>query len=483
MLLLDVSSFEFIQFLKIVLWVCVPLMILSMLVVTYWHYRNKRKGSLAEDATAGHELVPARALSVDKKKDEPLFKNYRHILNTQEKTIAVNTEIKNSSHLHSSTSNGKKHMDNTSQENQNNISLQEQVKKYELKIAQLNQAIEFMEAGNTTTATNKVVKEKNVEIERLKAVIEQLQKEFYLLDQQKSSNANETQKLEQQVKELQESARHATTESRDVQLGFQQQIENKEKQFFDEKDRLTEQLRSLNEVQKKLEEENKQLLDQIQQKRFTEGTNDQRVEELQKQIAKLEEELRSSGSGSPDVNYLQDMLKERNLQIDFLQNQLDHRIKSFHQLEQQVYDLQHSLNLHREEIKQRLEKEKEFNHLLQQKEENIQQLNSQFGQHTAEREELLKLHSANLDRIKEFEQSEFEWNRQRELLQQEIEQHKNLLDELHPQLERSLEHVRFLETTIERKQSLLSNLHQQLKNAIESEEGNKKFTEALEEYP
>ena len=141
------------------------------------------------------------------------------------------------------------------------------------------------------------------------------------------------------------------------------------------------------------------------------------------------------------------------------------------------------MNLLRQEIKQRLEKEKEFNHILHQKEENIRQLNSQFGQHTAEREELLKKHSTNLDRIKEFEQSESEWNRQRELLQQEIEQHKNLLDELHPQLERSLEHVRFLENTIERKQSLLSNLHQQLKNAIENEETNKKFTEALEEYP
>jgi len=95
----------------------------------------------------------------------------------------------------------------------------------------------------------------------------------------------------------------------------------------------------------------------------------------------------------------------------------------------------------------------------------------------------LRSHSANLDRLKEFEQAASEWNRQKELLQQEVEQHKNLLDELHPQLERSLEHVRFLETTIERKQNLLSNLHEQLKNAMESEETTKKFTEALEEFP
>ncbi len=481
MLLLNITSFEFVQFLKIVMWVCVPMMILSMLIVTYWHYRNKRKTALSESQTDASEIPGELYLSkiLTEKKDEPLFRNYKHILNKPERSLAINSELNKGSHFYSSTPNGSKVMENTS-----NINLHEQVKKYELKIAQLNQAIEFMEVNSNNPEANKLVREKGLEIQRLQSVIEQLQKELYLLDQQNSSKANEVQKLEHKVKELQESAKLATTDARDVHLNYHQEIENKEKEFFDEKDRLTEQLRSLHEVQKKLEDENKQLLEKVQQNRFSDApTADHRVEELQAQLARAQEELQSNRSNSPDVNYLQDLLREKSLHIDFLQNQLDHRIRSFHQVEQQVYDLQHSINLHKEELKQRIEKEKDFHLSIQQKEENLQQLQMQFGQHVEEREQLLKSHSETQNRLNEWEQSALEWNRQRELLQQEVEQHKNLLDELHPQLEKTLEQVRFLEDTIERKQSLLSNLHQQLKLAIEADEANKKIQEAIEEYP
>src|SRR4030095_4122308 len=106
MILLEISSFEFVQFLKIVMWVCVPLMIVSMLVVTYWHYRNKRKAALSENTNEGNErlneLLRSAVLSAKKKKEDPLFKNYKHILNTSEKSMALDHELGTTSKFYSS---------------------------------------------------------------------------------------------------------------------------------------------------------------------------------------------------------------------------------------------------------------------------------------------------------------------------------------------------------------------------------------------
>ena len=59
MSLLVVTSFEFLQFLKIVMWITIPLIIISMLMVTFWHYRRKKKEALVDDP-AVRNRSPAR---------------------------------------------------------------------------------------------------------------------------------------------------------------------------------------------------------------------------------------------------------------------------------------------------------------------------------------------------------------------------------------------------------------------------------------
>src|ERR1700729_497119 len=64
--LLSVSLYEFGQFLRILLWVFIPMVIIASLITTYIHYRNKRQQkeqdgqALFSDDHDGHEGPASR---------------------------------------------------------------------------------------------------------------------------------------------------------------------------------------------------------------------------------------------------------------------------------------------------------------------------------------------------------------------------------------------------------------------------------------
>ena len=59
------------------------------------------------------------------------------------------------------------------------------------------------------------------------------------------------------------------------------------------------------------------------------GNYEQQIKEMQSLLNKAEEEKTALKNKITDQTYLQDVLQEKKLQIEFLQNQLEQRIKTF----------------------------------------------------------------------------------------------------------------------------------------------------------
>ncbi len=62
----------------------------------------------------------------------------------------------------------------------------------------------------------------------------------------------------------------------------------------------------------------------------------QRLQLLEQLSAKAEEENNVLKNKINEGEYLQDLAQEKKLQVDFLQQQLEQRIKNFHQLERKA---------------------------------------------------------------------------------------------------------------------------------------------------
>lgn len=114
-----------------------------------------------------------------------------------------------------------------------------------------------------------------------------------------------------------------------------------------EKDELQAGLEQMNRSFKELEEENGSLQDQVSLQTASEG-------EQQSIFARWRDENKSLRDKVAEQQYLQDVLDEKKAQVDFLQNQLEQRIKSQHQGEQKRLqaeaDLEEMKNVHLADI-------------------------------------------------------------------------------------------------------------------------------------
>jgi predicted nucleic acid-binding Zn-ribbon protein len=78
---------------------------------------------------------------------------------------------------------------------------------------------------------------------------------------------------------------------------------------------------------------------------------DQQLSDLQQMITRLKEENTELSHRLAEQDYLQDIVEEKKLQTDFLQNQLEQRIKGYHHIELQVNEWKQAAEHAREENK------------------------------------------------------------------------------------------------------------------------------------
>jgi chromosome segregation ATPase len=110
-------------------------------------------------------------------------------------------------------------------------------------------------------------------------------------------------------------------------------IQKMAEEHADEKKELLNRLEQLDRSYKSLETENESLLEQMEMQNASGDEKSIVVNRWREENDALKEEVK-------DQQYLRDLVEEKKAQIDFLQNQLDQRIRNYHQAEQQRKEMQ-----------------------------------------------------------------------------------------------------------------------------------------------
>jgi chromosome segregation ATPase len=272
MSLLVISLYELKQFLQILLWIALPATLVTVIVTILVHYRRKKQIEVR---------IPDQTDLDQPSETNGLIENgeaYQHMLNLQKKYISE-IEISHQEHSH----------------------LKEDFRKLEKKY------IELIAKNGTQSLSNysspvfqDTFQQKENEILQLKASLLQLEETLRAEREQRKAHSAEVNKLGNLLKDMEMVATKARQVTEDQDQTFSQQLEEtRERQAIERKEWLAEMDR-LNLEMSKQKEDNTRLRDRL-----------------------IEQDS------------AQDVIAEKNVQIGFLQNQLDNRIKHFHHLEYQ----------------------------------------------------------------------------------------------------------------------------------------------------
>ena len=233
----------------------------------------------------------------------------------------------------------------------------------------------------------------------------------------------------------------------DLQQGWQQQVENIKYQHEIEKKELYAELTQLTASFENLEKENFRMRDQL--KAFTEGNAAATIiQSLEDEKAELKQQL-------GEQNYLKDVLEEKRLQINFLQQQLEQRIKNHHLVEQQFRELGIKLMEAREQLEIKQQESKELHNSVHDKEQEITFL-KEVMQSKAESEAQMETI------IKDLKEENSRYSFQ-------AEDKENVISNLNDQLTESNNQKKELEDRLEKNQTLFKSFHKKLSVILEEE--------------
>ncbi len=480
MISLAASFPEFLQFLKIVLWISIPLFLISTGITVFWHYYKRRKETLTDLLGLSPEmslsLEPAAVPSESNHSGGFLFRQHyqQQLQYGREQYVLLEKnfrQVKNNYAALLAGSDG----DGSSSDEPASNAIQKQLKQYELKIVQLQQALDYLQSNaaneENLEKAHALIAEKEQEIKRLQLITEQLNKEIGLLNQQNDSRSQELQKMDQQLRELQETARQATADARELKLSVQDQKEDRDKNHYEENKRLNDQLTQLQESFRKLGEENHHLQVKLQESRLEQGVpgeSEKRVSELQNALIKSEQEILEWKNKLVDAGSLHEIVEEKKSQIDFLQNQLEQRIRSNHQTEKRYQESAVQLIQLREEVsayQQAFDLHQEESNRLQQE---LSRLYGQIEEGTAENRQLKQDLLSKEDSVKNLEAEITKAFKRINDFEEENNRNKSMTFDLEIQLTNAQKHIALLENKLADRQALLNRLHQELGAVIDS---------------
>jgi len=242
-----------------------------------------------------------------------------------------------------------------------------------------------------------------------------------------------------------ESLKHETMETVHTSAA---ELDNIRMQYENEKKELLSELTQLTASYENLEKDNCSLREQV----AAHSNDDTQVSAV---IEKWEQEKAELKKKINEHEYLKDVLEEKKLQITFLQQQLEQRIKNHHLVEQQFRDLGIKLMETREELEINQQSSKEFETSMHEKENEISFLKEMLQSKTdqgAQMESLVKT-------LKD----------QNESISSLLQDNSTLIESLREQLATSNEKKAELEIRLEKSQSYFKGLHRKLTDILEEQ--------------
>jgi DNA repair exonuclease SbcCD ATPase subunit len=231
-----------------------------------------------------------------------------------------------------------------------------------------------------------------------------------------------------------------------------------------EKEELRAKFEQMNQSIKALETENQSLQDQVNMQTSTDDEKAVILTRWKQENVGLREQIAGQ-------QYLNDMLVEKKAQIEFLQNQLENRVKSNHQLEQQrlkaVTELEEERAEHGKTLKT-IESLKNEMLLKQDEADKLQVVLIAREEELSEKQQQL---SSKLDHLTWLENVLQETKQHNEILHASSMDDKNLIALLQEQFSSEQSRVQYLEQKLMANKQLMQRLHKDLSSFVDEENG------------
>ena len=243
---------------------------------------------------------------------------------------------------------------------------------------------------------------------------------------------------------------------------MQEEIQRISNRYSQEKEELLARLQQMNHAYTSLEEENESLSEQLKLQSASAGEEQSILSKWKEENSQLKEKV-------AEQEYIREVLQEKKLQIDFLQNQLEQRIKANHldeyqkkQLHTEINDLK---NLHEEDMQKLETLAKE---LVQKKEdaEKLQVMLTGKEEQLTERQELV---ASKLDHITSLENNLHESKEQNEKLNEFVNVSKGIIADLQEQLVSEQAKLQAAEQKYTTQRQILQRLYNDISQIVEEE--------------
>jgi DNA repair exonuclease SbcCD ATPase subunit len=469
-LLASLEAFKFI--LQIVLWIAIPAILIATGIVYFLHYRKQKKESTMRlkklealnadiSLSATIQSDEMHALPELSYEGEQLLKKYRkEIKSTSAKYDLLKREFgrieEKYMELMASRQAERLQIGNGAKEPLD----YDRIAQYEATIANLEKALQHKHSHTSEANENweEIVKEKEEKLF-------QREQQLYELERELKYYAEESGKLSDQLAALRNEAGDGIEkDAGELEYLLQQRLAETERGYKKEITGLLLQIERSNQEISQLKANRDAYL---QKERLMEAAvpvdgNGIVQNDLLQQLKRLEEEKAQLRSRLTEENYLQDLLQEKNDHINFLQLQLEQRIKNYRSLEHQHIVESEAIKVMDELVKKNEQELARLKEMVKEKDTTIietQGLLEAAHKHTGEQQVQVLAKETELENIRN---QEAQMRQNHALLEVTLVNNNKTIGQLNNQLfEQSLQ-MEELEKKLEVSSQLLIKIYKEL---------------------
>jgi uncharacterized coiled-coil protein SlyX len=477
-MLLNISFEELKDFFTIVLWISIPIVLIASGVAIYLHYRKKKNNPDFGLAYSGPGDMPMSAAMegvsqqnyYDKEEMGALIKKYEqdieyHIETHQQLKHEFNDLEEKYMQLLTKINGGEKsgigggNSDALVKELQRRIALQENT------IEELETALSANQMDEISAAKEiewkKLLEEQETLLVNKQTVIEQRENELNQSFSQLHLLKEHIEILENERLELNKKADLADKHA-------PQQLAALEKKWEEERADMFTRIEISNSKLETIQKENELLRQQANKITAPPIELEEykiKYDQLQQQFTKVNHENEEAKNKMSNQQYLEDIVQEKKLQIEFLQNQLDQRIKSFREMENHSHSISEKLLLLEETAKKYEQELQSVKSLLQVKE----------NEYTHLRETTEKTIGSKITHIELLEREMNTLQQQNNALNRSLEENNKLNSSISKQVNQQTQRIGELEVKLESSSLMFAKIYKELSRSFEGIEANNSF--------
>lgn len=476
-MLLNISFEELKDFFTIVLWISIPIVLIASAVAVYLHYRKKKNNAdfgLAYSGSGDMHMSAMEGVSrqeyYDKEEMAMLIKKYEqdieyHLETHQQLKHEFNDLEEKYMQILTKIGSGKK-SDIVGVDDADLVKeLKARITTQENTIQELESALLVNEMDDISAAKEtewkKLLEEQETLLANKQTVIEQRENELnqsfsqlHLLKEHIGILENERLELSKQVDLVD---KHAP-----------KQLAAMEKKWEEERTDLFTRIELSNSKLETIQKENellKQQANKIPAHPVELEEYKIKYDQLHQQFTKVNQENEESKGKMANQQYMEDIVQEKKLQIEFLQNQLDQRIKSFREMEKHSQLVSEKLLLLDESAKKYEQELQSVNSLLQAREQEYAHL----------RETTEKTIGSKITHIELLEREMNNLQQQNNALNLSLEENNKLNSSISKQVNQQTQRIGELETKLEASSLMFAKIYKELSRSFEGVEANNSF--------